>query len=125
MIRKLIPILIFVSGLIFGLLVAIITDHYHKKQKSKAAYYMAANYYEEGRYDLSAALLNQSIAIYSKDYGPFYLLGDIYKRKGNAKLALQMYKMALKGMENENKKMLLDRQNLKKRIRELETIRQD
>ena len=119
-------ILIFFSGFTLGLLVTVIVIHYCEKQQGRAIYYIASKHSEEGKYDLSIALLNQSITKNSKDYGPFYLLGDIYKIKGNTELALLMYKKALKSIEKntKNNKIIFDRRNIEKKIKEIETLNQ-
>jgi tetratricopeptide (TPR) repeat protein len=98
-------ILIFFSGFTLGLLVTIIAIHYYEKHQATAIYYIASKHSEKEKYDMSIALLNQSITKNSKDYSPFYLLGDIYKIKGNTELALVMYKKASKNIKKIQKRI--------------------
>ena len=94
---------------------------YYEKQQAMSEYFIAGKYYEQGKDDLAIALLNQSISKYSENYGPYYLLGNLYIKKQNLEFALQMYKMALQTIAKKgNIKAGIDKQNIEKKIDEIE-----
>jgi tetratricopeptide (TPR) repeat protein len=116
-------ILCFVTGFIAGILFFILVNNEYVKQNAKAIYFVAGKYYEQENYDMAAALLNQSIAKFDGDYGPYYLLGNIYKIKSNSELSLQMYKLALNKIDNDNNKTILyDKKNIENKIQEIENV---
>jgi tetratricopeptide (TPR) repeat protein len=88
-----------------GAVVAMTTAHW---VVSRAAYTwawatlaVAGQYEKAGDSDRAIVLLSQATATDPSFFGSYELLGDIYSRKGNQRLALEMYEKALEVFDRE------------------------
>ena len=117
--KKLINIsLIFISGVIIGAMSCYLFTHFINKNKSKAMYYLGIKEFESKNFDSSVAILNQAIAIDEKQYGPYYLLGIIYQKKGNIDFAKKMYNFALE-FAGDDKNASYDKERISQLLEEL------
>lgn len=80
-----------------GSLAYFLTMRYAEAQ-AKAMYHVGVEHHDEGKIDLSIAVLNRAVGKDSTISGPLQLLGRIYSAKGGLDLALDTYSDALENI---------------------------
>lgn len=123
--NKFIFVVSIIMSFIVGVLVCYVVISAYNKQQAKASFYLAGQYYKENNYNYAAYYAVQSITKNQEEYGPLYLLGNIYASNGDYQLAEQMFKMALNKIDNQTnhqKGYLIDKNNIQLKLENLKKV---
>lgn len=112
-------VVLVITSLFVGGLATYTTVGRLESERATASFHQALKSYEDNDLDLSAALLNDSIAHDTNNYAPFYLLGEVYAKKGNSMLAVKMYEEAQKRLDSEDERRSIDAVSIDQKIKAL------